>query len=316
MKLMKKLISLTMAVIMLFTATPVLQASDLADLDMTELNELRQEILPSINTSDNFKTDIEVGEEMPTLKELQDRYKEAIKRYNKLDTRKARKAVKKKKQEALEIAKQMKEFDQFETDEEKAEVAFYTFLFDSTLKAEKEMVSNRYDTFSLFLGFGAVGFEIGAFVFGDIVFGLAPTDCFIAGAGFTIIGVLLALIFVPTLLGNGSVVYRDWNLMKYDFLDEPFYSAGDLYNQDGFARLYLDEKAKPVLRDIVNIEYYVSRNPSAENMMIRIFPHTVYWTQMNSDQQEEYLHKAAKFLKEANRIKMPSFDIGEGSLQD
>ena len=122
MELTKKLISLTMAVIMTVTATPVLQASDLVNLDMTELNELRQEILPSITDPNNFITNGET-EEMPTLKELQDRYKEVIKRYKKLNTRKARKAVEKKKQEALEIANQMKEFDEFIDEDEKAEVA-------------------------------------------------------------------------------------------------------------------------------------------------------------------------------------------------
>ena len=308
MKLTKKLISLTMAVIMMITATPILQAEDLANLDIEELNELKSDIMLSIMDSYDFKEGGKIDEEIPSREELQNRYKEAIKRYNKLNTRKARKAVKEKKQEALEIAKQMKEFDQFETDEEKAEVAFYTFLFDSTLKAEQEMVQAKSNYYGMLSMFSMFGFSIGYIVLGRLVFNLpAATDWLVVGVGCGVIASLLALVFISKPAGAGSVVYhRNWDLIKYDFLNKPFYSVGDQYNKDKFASLYLDEKARPVLRDIVNIEYYVSHNPSTENMMYRIFPHTLYWTKMNPDQQEEYLHKAAEILeKKTTEYKMP-----------
>ena len=182
MKTIKRVISLVMAVIMLFTGTPALQASDLA-FDRAQLAELQQEISPLVTDSAEFDGEDEINDDLSSLKKLQRRYKEAIKKYKELDTREARRDVKTKKQKALEIANQMEEFDQFETDERKAEVAFYTFLYNSTLLADAEMEVSKKEFPTGFILSGVLGFGISTLV--TLGFDFSFTDFLLIGGSIT-----------------------------------------------------------------------------------------------------------------------------------
>ena len=61
-----------------------------------------------------------------------------------------------------------------------------------------------------------------------------------------------------------------------------------------------DDCAK-VLNDVVDIEYYISMNPTVDNMQERLYTQTAYWQKLDEAEKTEYLHNLAERLRaEAN----------------
>ena len=322
MKLMKKLISLVMATIMI-TSAPVLQASDLANLNMAEIDELKQEIFTSIMDSDDFNEDGKIDEEIPSVKELQRRYKEALdnyeirfKEFSKYATKQsiedAKQYLKYKKHEAEILAKTDSTYNGFGSEEEKQSVAFFDLLYQDLERAEaREELREEWREYYIAeivektFGGAFLGFLVGgiADLTGKVAFSMRNVLKFI-GIG-SIIGLVAGLVLTPV---NRIPVFSSevsTEVIKYKFLESPFsYLAilNDRGANNDFAILY---RACPqVLYDVVDIDWYISRNPTAKNMAYRIYTRTKKWQGLSTEDRASYLHDYAERLRaEAQEIK-------------
>ncbi len=300
MKEIKKLVSLALAVMML-NVTPI-QAADLVNLDMAELNDLRKEIKTSITINNNSNKDGEIFDGIPSVKELKKRYNESVKTYKKLE-KEYKKLVKKSKKE--------------EVNEEWDDVAFYTVLYEDIERANIEKI-NR----SKHISHDAVKGGL----YGSLAGGVISVDLRLMGANrilcryiwlfYTYLGLTLGFIISPSRapapIFNYSLDPKIAQNTKNEFLNDPFGNLA-LFGTGGandFGSFYIMGKDfAQILYDTVDIQYYVSRNPSLENIGSIIYTRTKYWDDMNNEERIVYLHGAAEILREqASEYKMPSYN--------
>ena len=321
MKTLNKITSLTMAVIMLITATPVLQASDFAvDLNNAELKKLRKEISVSVSeTLSNYKgpkSKKPLYEGIPSAAELRERHNLALENYKmnlKINAKDADiRDMKKYVEELKEAAKKMVQenpdlYDAFGSEKEKERVAFYTVLYDEMNKAYE--VKEHFDKVSsLILTISFSSFVVGA-VLG--VLGIKGSKAlYIIGIPIAIISLLtmIAAVLIPipvpksyfnniNISDNSEMII---NKMKEQFLEDPF-MAVNVFNKGGvddFALFYIrDESCAQLLYDVVDIEYFVSKNQSLENMHDHLYTQTVEWHYLDLGYKANYLHNLANRLR-------------------
>ena len=241
---------------------------------------------------------------------MENRYKKALKNYKKLKpTKKEEKDIKAQKQKALELAKEYDLFTDYEDDKERAEVAFHTFLFDSMNETEVEIQKNKNDRLGLatIIGLG-VTMEAGLTAIMFLIpkgKGIASILGFTVGSG--IVAGVIAFLLIPQRLGD-SILPND-DFIPFRLLEAPFEYVGKLYAHNNFETFYMrGENSRKMLRDIVDIEYYIARNPSVENMKYRILPYTDYWKRMYYKDRERYLSEFAQILREqASQYEMPFY---------
>ena len=316
MKEIKKVLSLVMSVIMLITAMPAIHATELADLDIQQLKEMENKISTAVNKADNFNAngdgdEVVVEEEnFPTLEELQNRYKEVQKMYEQLEnegTRKERRKARRHKEEVVNKAREYYELGDFLDEEEKDNIIYSTYLFDSMreklAQGKKEnkpaMTSKQKVYIETLIMAGVVGGFTGGFFIGDLALGYALKGCAIVGAISAVVSVAIFAIFYPKPMGKGDVIRKKGYSIKYTLTRNPYYAITDAYEVDGFAELYKNEESKKMLRDILDIEYYALSNPTVENLMYMIYPNTAYWIEnMNDDDRTKYLSEVSQYFRE------------------
>ena len=97
---------------------------------------------------------------------------------------------------------------------------------------------------------------------------------------------------------------RSNEMIYYKFLDKPFEAlvSFDKGGFDDFFAIYnLSADAAQALYDAVSIEYYVSMNPTLQNMRDRLYIQSVDWHGLGALEQAKRLQDLAKRLRsEAN----------------
>ena len=324
MKIMNKIVSLIMTVVMLFTATPVLQAADFAtELDRSELNELRKEISVSISETmfkKDPKSENQLYENVPGVDVLKKRYDLALENYkenlkiyaNENNSKENAKYI----EELREIAKQKiqdnpKLYYGFHSEQEKERIAFYTVLYEEMEKASS--VERHFDNIwdLKFLGF--IGYVTGAVL---AICGLTYTASSLYFVGITVAGVsfltmLVGLLFpIPSPKSYFNDINTSYNSestinrMKEKFLEDPFLALS-MFGKGGvddFALFYIkNQSCAQLLYDAIDIEYYVSKNQNLGNMQARLYSQTIYWQDLTNNQRADYIHNLAERLRaEAN----------------
>ena len=321
MKTINKTISVIMAIIMLITSSPVLQASGFAvDLNNAELKELKKELSVSISeTLSEYKgpkSKKPIYEGIPSVAVLKERHNLALENYkinlkihNKELSSKGIKEYTKGLEEAAkhEIEKDPSRYEDFATDKEKERVAFYTVLYKEMEQASA--VKEHFDKIDdIARNACAIGILVGVFIGalgikGSI--GLYLTGISVAAISFL---ALLASILVPLPIPESyfnNINTSDSsemiiNKMKEQFLEDPF-MAINVFGKGGvddFALFYIkDESCAQLLYDVVDIEYLISKNQSVENMRARLYTQTVEWHYLDAKYKTSYLHNLANQLR-------------------
>ena len=307
MKLLNKIISLTMAVIMLFTASPVLQASDFAiNLDTQQLNELRREINSSITKDFDKVTPLFEGiPDLPTLQQryimAKENYEQNLKTFAKQETKQSKKDYERYieflEKEAQKRIQTDSRYNGFMDEEEKEQVAFYSVLLDEIEKSDKEretyrnrMIGNIFTGLLFGMMVGVVAYVSDASTIGILISG---------GIGATIAMLLMFLFIIPAKqpVFNPSLFPSE---LIAKFLYNPFLNLA-LFNKRGvndFGAFYIkSEKCAQILYDAVDIEYYVSRNPTIENMRAKLYTRSIDWHLLDTEKRVSYLHTLAERLR-------------------
>lgn len=307
MKILNKIISLIMAVIMMITATPVLQAADFtAELDRAELNELKKEINSSVKVK--FDEVNPLFEGIPSLETLKQRYdiarknyEQNLKSFSKQETKQSKEDYERYieflKQEAQKRIETDSRYDGFMSEEEQKQVAFYTVLLEEMEKSDEER--DIYCTkragdigVGLFVGILAatIAYESWASTAGVIIAG---------GVGATVAMLLMFLLISPAKQPVFNPALFPQELIA-DFLSNPFLNLA-LFNQrgvDDFGVFYVKNRdCAQVLYDAVDIEYYTSLNPSVENMRARLYTQAIDWHYLTTEQRVDYIHNLAERLR-------------------
>ncbi len=314
MKTVKKVISLTMAVVIMITTSPILQAADLANLDRAQLDELRAEVLSVVENPENFQT----LKTIPSVKTLKKRYDKALEIYeanlqnlsgktNKQDNAYYESYINelKKKAEQRVYRNENGEFDGFNSRKEKEQAAFYTVLLE---EMEKHNLVNDRDFWQVLRdapGLGIVTLIVSA---GGILLIKKGTSALIRRIGWTLVASAAgaaALHLLSSLFTQPSKPYFSLGISANEallaFLDKPFYHLANFKTSgvDDFGLFYnKSKKCAEVLYDVVDIEYYTAENPSGRNMMDRIYTQTVTWNHLSMESKVEYLHNLAERLRE------------------
>lgn len=310
MKILNKIISLTMAVIMMITATPVLQAADFINLDIQQLNEMKQEIKSSIKAKIDEVTPLFEG--IPSVEILKQRYNTArenyeqnLKSFSKQETKQSKEDYERYieflKQEAQKRIETDSRYNGFMSEEEQKQVAFYTVLLEEMEKSDEE----RELYYSYIAGDICGGLIIGI-ILGYMAYdiGAGMTGILITGAIAGAISMFLMFLFAsPSKQPVFNPALFPQELIS-DFLNNPFYKLA-LFNKRGvndFGVFYIKSRdCAQVLYDAVDIEYYTSLNPSIENMCARLYTQTVDWHYLTTEQRGNYIHNLAERLRaEAN----------------
>ena len=312
MKIIKRAISLVMAVIMLFTGTPTLQASDLA-FDRAQLAELQKEISLNVNTDINLTKN--------SIKELMDKYKQAkinneerIKKLNEkseADVETAKEYLEKLKEDVNEVVK-TEAYAKIPREERKI-VALSTSMYNKIREEEKKIFQTD-DPIELtmyeFMTVAMMEILVGGTLWGlGALLGSLAEDASLLTASR--IGKIVAAI------GFGQmVVLLIFGLIEYAFVkpykpilspsmnandttkvfsEKPFVFLNQFENEYEYANLY--QKCPELLKDTVDIEYYVSRDPNSQNLKDKLFTQTLYWYNKKPQERVTELHKFAERLR-------------------
>lgn len=321
MKILNKVINLTMTVIMFFTATSILQATDFTiDFNKIELNELKKEINSSIDRVELNKLEKEINssidaellkatpkyEGIPSVKTIKERYKIAQKNYknNLAIINEGKKessfieykdCINKLKVKAQKRKAKDSRYDGFGSEKAKVQADFYTVLIEEMSLLEEHKREERPINV-LYHGTATVnGLFWGAWT--SIVAASAGAGAIVAGIG---IGISELVYF----LSSGP--YFDSRVSSWDkykiFTYDPFLvlSVFGWYGADDFKLFYNESKKHAqLLYDTVDIEYYVSLNPTVKNMKARLYIKTddyanTYW---HAQLRAKYIHNLAERLR-------------------
>lgn len=317
MKVLKKVISLTMAVIMLVTASPILQAAEFStSLDRAEIKELMSNLNSSLY--ETMGKDWEpLYQGIPNVETLKKRYNLAIKNYkenlkevsNRYDDRETKKYIEYLKQQAEQRVKDDPRYEGFRSDEEKIQAAFYTVLFEELEKGtsiENEYSANLTGSTLLLVG----GIMVGVVC---LAIGLSVVESswlFTLGGVGAILGAILLFVERPDYSYFSDINVADKNYrtivaMQSKFLENPFMALAQFGKGrvDDFVVFYNEYKdCAQVLYDAVDIEYYTSMNQTVENMKARIYTQTVDWRNLTVGEQTTYLHNLAERLRAEAKV--------------
>ena len=317
---MNKIISMVMAAIMLFTTSPILQAAEFTtSLDKAELEALKKEI--------SLNWDVSSKDSNQEYKEIEKRYAEAVKNYkqNLLEFSKDRTEREAKeykqyidllKEEAKKrIENEGADYEGFRSKKEKEEVAFYTVLVEEIDKSQEYEDGIIKQNMGRQIAYTLTGLLVGAGA-GFLVFTLFEEFASEAWAGFAAGVAGLGMYVVYIILAQPSKPYFPPTLLpevRYSkFLEKPFEHLSK-FNKGGVNdfELFLvgpdtsKEMMTEILRDAVDIEYYISQDMNVDNMRARMYTKTLNWHNMTTEKRAEYIHGLAEHLraKYAEQIK-------------
>ncbi len=306
MKLFNKIIGVTMAVIILFTSFPMRAADFDINLDTQQLNELKREINSSITKE--FEETPLLFEGIPDLETLRQRYITARENYEqnlKIFTKQKTKQSKKDYERYIEFLKEEAQkriqtdskYDGFINEKEKEQVAFYSVLLEEIEKSDKEretyynrMIGDIFTGLLAGIVVGVIAYASDANIIGILISG---------GIGATIVMLLMFLFIAPAKqpVFNPSLFPSE---LIAKFLDNPFLNLAKFNKREvnDFGAFYIKSKdCAQVLYDAVDIEYYISRNPTIENMQAEIYTRSIVWHNLTTEKKAEYIHNLAERLR-------------------
>ena len=287
MKQIKKLISLIMAVIILFAATPALQAGDFA-LDRAQMAELQEEILQ------NVKTDINPIKD--PAQALMDRYEQA-----KIKTEAE---IRRRNQQAWEEFKKMDIKNQ-------VVLSSMLFLMIGYEIKYKEIPSIVWGKPVCALGLSATGSSSVMDITAAMIEGLLASGGKLPSGilglfainniawtvrNLSVIG-LLATATMELTISYTPIISPslDKDETSEIFSKKPFAYLAQFENVFEYSNLY--HKCPELLQDSVDIEYYVSCNPTFENMSDKMYVETPEWGKLSLQERKGYLHNLAERLR-------------------
>ncbi len=312
MKRINNAISLVMAVVMLITGTPALQASELA-LDRAQMAELQKEILQNVKLDFNSTKD--------PVQELMDRYEQAkinnearikeLSEINEVEVEAAKEYLEKLKEDVKKAAK-TEAYAKIPRKERKI-VALSTNLFDRIRDVEREVLETD-DTLEI-VAYEIMTVSVISIVVGGLLWGLGTLfGHLIDDAGLIITGkvgkvicavgygTFVALTFLLLVRELCTISYKPVisSTMSVNdtikvFSEKPFMFLDQFENVYEYANLY--DKCPELLKDAVDIEFYVSSNPNLRNMKDKLFTQTIYWYQKKPQERVAELHKLAERLR-------------------
>lgn len=304
MKTIKRVISLVMAVIMLITGTPVLQASDLA-FDRAQMKELQKEI------SQDVKVGIYV-DELPV--KLMNRYKQAkknselmLKKLNKIQlTEEQQKAAEEFINQLKEKAEELAKTEEYEIvpKPERQAAAFNSILFDSILFDGDEYHGLGYCGANMIVigaltgGLGLIISEIALNI--DILpLWLGDVGIYAVQGGTVLVFIGLGLLIISLFSGAYRTV-MDFGLDAKEtaevFSKKPFVFLSKFENEVEYRNLY--NKCPELLQDAVDIEYYTSLNVTPQNMKEKLYIGSLEWYKASTEERAAYLHEFAERLRD------------------
>ena len=313
--MLNKIISLAMSVIMLITASPVLQAADFStNLNIAELNELREEISASLPEPKGLKTKKIIYDGLPNIEAIKKRYAQARANYEqnlqkfanqetKQDEEDYDRYIEFLKSEARQRVKQDSRYNGFRTEKEAEQVAFYTVLLEENKKSNEERKHYRDCTMMNI----SVGSLVGVIVFG-LAEHLAPYSPYVASrsiVGPIISGCISAAVVISIMFLLNSPSKPVFNPSMFseelisEFLSNPFRNLSLFDKRASDSEMFYNKSkdCAQILNDAVDIEYYISLNMSVENMQARLYTQTIDWHYLTTEERADYIHNLAEHLR-------------------
>lgn len=287
MKSLKKIISLTMAAVMIITATPILQAKELLNnLNTEEFRGLMADITSTVENAQNKMVINPAYGNIPNLETLKARYNIKIKRQK--GVRKYAKSVKQKAKQKIDGDPRYNDF----TDETQERLAFNSVLLDELTEAEVSEIAKKTTTNSM---------KILDYESWENFYNIAYT-LFVLDAYFYSFVLLLFYVEEPKIpyFKIGVLDKNPAETIKWQFLEDPYYA---LYNfgtkgADDFTMIYYaGEDAAQLLWDAVDLRYYAYKNPTYENLKDFLYPQTIDWQYLTYEKKIEFLHNAADRMR-------------------
>ena len=331
MKIFNKILSLLMSGILLFTSSNALYASDLV------LNEREKaDFVANIEgVAEQAVKDTEnpYGEEVPSLKEIQRKSLEAVRK-----VKKASKEIKNMIQEhadkyysekdvaveGSELYERVQEYmAQHEedlsgyTDKEKKQIALYTVFYDEIDKLPTNLLDDC-DGKNCYILNIAIGILILPTITGFLVgigsFGTEPSG-FLVGLGGLALILFLGYLFTNDTKSYFTPAIRNCEGKKFgercdiipeqvkkEFLADPFGAIEHFVEEtDESSVVYnLDLEGATMLNDAVDIIYNMpffyeeyDRKVKVKDIKKMLYTKTMYWRQMSQKEQASYLHRLA-----------------------
>ena len=313
MKKIKKAVTLTMAAIMFFYATPALQASTFATLDREQLNIIQDDIetilTDTIKDEDPYKN-------LPSIKEIKKRYDRALEIYeSNLQTLSGSQEeeniedykayIEELKREAKRRIYEDSRYEGFSSEKEKEQVAFYSVLLE---EIDNHNIANERDFKQIVVDNGTplkiigIVFNISSIVLlrkaSSVILRRIGVGLMVGGVAFCMIPMIFETFTQP------SVLHFNPNLSENEilrmFLESPFEHLAKMKENsvDDFTYVYgKSPRLAQVLSDAVDIEYYTALNPTLENMKAKLYIQTINYRTSTTETQALHLHKLAQQLK-------------------
>ena len=135
---------------------------------------------------------------------------------------------------------------------------------------------------------GAIAYETDATIIGEIIAG---------GIGGAIAMFLMFTFVSPSKPVFSPSLFSEETISA--FLVNPFSNLVLFDTRANDSEMFYgkSEDCARLLYDTVDIEYYISRNLSIENMRARLYTQTIDWHDLTTEQKADYIHNLAERLR-------------------
>ena len=301
MKALNKIISLTMAAVMVITAMPVVQAAELANnLNTEELSGLMEDVTSSVADVQNEREIKPVYENIPDLETLKARYNIKIEKQK--GVRKYVKTIKKKAENLIATDSRFEGLHK----NTQNRLAFFTVLRDDLIEAVESESAGKATTNTMKSLNHNLFINIAKLAYISMVLDAYMYSFF-----------LLLLYSDQPKLSYFNVTLDDPNpadTISWQFASDPYYALHKFgaYGVDDFGTMYYaGEKTAQLLWDAIDIRYYTYQNPTEENLKEFLYMQSIDWYDLSWKKQIEHLHNWAVHLRAEARI----LAAGNGTAQ-
>ena len=319
MKTAKKVISVIMAVIMLITGSPILQASDMVNLDRAQIAELQKEILQDVKVDLNKSKDPVknlIARHALVQKTPEQFAEELIINLKDIDVRAAFNEFLDLKKQAEEIAATDPRYAIIKDKNEREKVALFTTM-ETNLKGFVERNKEAIKSIGVLVALIAspfviwllssiaakLGLEVLAMHLKELAELLGASEVLAVGGitfaaiialAFTLI-VFLTSSYVPAISPSSS----DEEAFE-GFSKDPFGILAEFDEPDFYFVYNKGPKCAQLLDDVTYIEWYLESNKGNldfESSIIPLHTQTIEWHEMTMEERADYLHNFAKLFK-------------------
>ena len=292
MKALKKIISLTMAAVMVITAMPVVQAAELANnVNTEELSGLMEDVTSTVAEAQNEGVIKPVYENIPDLETLRARYNIKIEKQK--GVRKYVKTIKKKAENLIATDSRFEGLHKHTQNR----LAFFTVLRDDLIEAVESENAGKATTNTMK--------SLNHNLYHNIVRAVYISMVLDA---FAYSFILLLFYFDFPDISYFNLTLNDpnpVNTISWQFASDPYYALHHFgeYDVDDFGTMYYaGEKTAQLLWDAIDIRYYTYQNPTEENLKEFLNIQSIDWYDLSTDEQIENLHNWAVHLRAEARI--------------